>query len=133
MDEPGALAVFAAALLTALATGHGAGPFLFVTHLTGAWLVVANALAAGFMIAASGLLFYEGARDDYLRMAGGALVGVVFVSWASRRLAGRQNIRFEKLAGADARKALLLVGVMTRALDRRRCSASGSPSAGEAS
>ena len=50
---------------------------------------------------------------SFLRMAGGALVGVVFVSWASRRLAGRQNVHFETLAGADARKALLLVGVMT--------------------
>lgn len=113
MEEPGVFVVFAAALVTALATGLGAAPFLFVAHLARSWVGVANALAAGFMIAASGLLFYEGARDDFLRMAVGALVGVLFVSWASRRLAGRQNVHFEALAGVDARKALLLVGVMT--------------------
>ncbi|MGZ8794055.1 MAG: ZIP family metal transporter [Gaiellaceae bacterium] len=113
MDEPGALAVLAAALVTALATGLGAAPFLFVAHLARSWVGVANALAAGFMIAASGLLFYEGARDGFLRMAGGAVVGVLFVAWAARRLAGRQNVHFAALGGADARKALLLVGVMT--------------------
>lgn len=113
MDEPGVLAVFAAALVTALATGLGAGPFLFVAHVARSWVGVANALAAGFMIAASALLFYEGAHDGFLRMAGGALAGVLFVAWASRRLAGRRNAHFETLAGADARKALLLVGVMT--------------------
>lgn len=113
MDRPGALAVFAAALATALATGLGAGPFIFVTQLARYWIGVANALAAGFMIAASGLLFYEGVRDNVLRMAFGAALGGVFVAWASSRLAGRQNVHFEMLAGADARKALLLVGVMT--------------------
>ena len=113
MDEPGALAVFAAALATALATGLGAGPFLFVPHIARSWVGVANALAAGFMIAASALLFYEAGRESVLRMAGGALVGVLFVAWASRRLAGRKDVHFEALADADARKALLLVGVMT--------------------
>ena len=33
MDAPGVIAVFAAALVTALATGLGAVPFLFVAHL----------------------------------------------------------------------------------------------------
>jgi zinc transporter ZupT len=113
MGEPGVVAVFSAALATALATGLGVGPFLFVPHLASSWVGIANALAAGFMIAASGLLFYEGARDDSLRMAGGALIGGLFVAWASRRLAGRQNVHFEALAGTDARRALLLVGVMT--------------------
>jgi zinc transporter ZupT len=65
------------------------------------------------MIAASGLLFYEGTRQSALRMTLGAVLGGLFVAWTSRRLAGRQNVHFETLAGADARKALLLVGVMT--------------------
>jgi ZIP family zinc transporter len=113
MNEPSVLAVFAAALATAVATGLGASPFLFVPHLARSWVGVANALAAGFMIAASALLFYEGAHESFLRMAAGALVGVLFVAWASRRLAGRKGVHFEALAGADARRALLLVGVMT--------------------
>lgn len=106
-------AVLAAALTTALATGLGAAPFLFVSRLARSWVGVANAIAAGFMIAASGLLFYEGARVDTTRMVGGAVLGALFVALASRLLAARKDVRFEALAGADASKALLLVGVMT--------------------
>jgi zinc transporter ZupT len=113
MDEPGTLAVFVAALATAAATGLGAAPFLFVGEIARSWIGVASALAAGFMLAASALLFYEGARESVLRLAGGAVVGVLFVAWASRRLAGRKDVHFEALAAADARRALLLVGVMT--------------------
>ena len=112
MDEPGALAVFVAALATALATGLGAVPFLFVGQIARSWIGVASALAAGFMLAASALLFYEGVRESALRLAGGAVVGVLFVAWASRRLAGRKDVHFEALAAADARRALLLVGVI---------------------
>ena len=113
MDEPGALVVFAAALATAAATGLGTGPFVFVAHVARSWIGVASALAAGFMIAASALLFYEGAPVSFLRTAGGAVLGVLFVAWASRRLAGRKHVHFGALADADARRALLLVGAMT--------------------
>ena len=65
------------------------------------------------MIAASGLLLYEGVRVSTLRTAVGAAVGGLFVAWASSRLAGRRDAHFGVLAGADARRALLLVGVMT--------------------
>jgi ZIP family zinc transporter len=113
MDEPGALPVFAAALATAVATGLGAGPFLFVAHIARSWIGVASALAAGFMVAASALLFYEGAHESVLGVVSGAVVGVLFVACASRLLVGRKDLHFEALAGADARRALLLVGVMT--------------------
>ena len=106
-------AVFAAALATALATGLGAAPFAFVARLARSWLGVANALAAGFMVAASGLLFYEGVRVDMALTVSGAIAGALFVAAASRLLAAKPEVRFEALATADARKALLLVGVMT--------------------
>lgn len=111
--EASATVVVVAALITALATGLGAAPFLFLSHLARSAVGVANALAAGFMIAASGLLFYEGGDIDASRTAGGAVVGVLFVALASRLLAARPHVRFEALASVDARKALLLVGVMT--------------------
>ena len=41
------------------------------------------------------------------------MVGVLFVALASRMLAAKHEVRFEALASSDARKALLLVGVMT--------------------
>jgi zinc transporter, ZIP family len=113
MDEPGALVVFAAALATSFATGVGAGPFLFARRLSHSWVGLANALAGGFMIAASALLFYTGARENTLRMVFGALLGVLLVAWVSRGLAAREHVHFAALGGADARKALLLVGVMT--------------------
>lgn len=113
MAEPAALTVLAAAAATAAATGLGAAPFLFVRQLARSWVGIANALAAGFMIAASGLLFYEGARQGALGMVVGAAIGGLFVAWASRRLAGTRDFHFGALSGADARKALLLVGVMT--------------------
>lgn len=105
--------VLVAALITALATGLGAAPFLFVSRLARSAIGVANALAAGFMIAATGLLFYEGADINASRTVGGAAVGALFVALASWLLAARPHVHFEALASADARKALLLVGVMT--------------------
>ena len=111
--ETSATVVVVAALITALATGLGAVPFLFVARLAHSAIGVANALAAGFMLAASGLLFYEGAGADASLTVAGAFVGVLFVALASRLLAARPDVHFEALASADARKALLLVGVMT--------------------
>lgn len=105
--------VFAAALVTALATGLGAAPFLLVPRLARSWLGITNAVAAGCMLAASGLLFYEGGRENVAHTTGGALVGALFVGVAARQLAARPEIHFAALAGVDARKALLLVGVMT--------------------
>ena len=56
----GVTQVFLFALLTALATGIGALPFLFAKHPTRSWLGVSNALASGLMLAASFGLVYEG-------------------------------------------------------------------------
>lgn len=65
------------------------------------------------MIAASALLFYEGADAHVLRTVAGAVAGVLFVALVSRLLAARPDARFEALTTADARKAVLLVAVMT--------------------
>ena len=111
--EASAAVVTVAALVTALATGLGAAPFLFVSRPTRSAVGSANALAAGFMIAASALLFYEGADAHVLRTVAGAVAGVLSVALVSRVLAARPDARFEALAAADARKAMLLVAVMT--------------------
>ena len=64
------------------------------------------------MIAASALLFYEGGAHASLAVVG-AVAGALLVVLVSRLLASRPNTHFEALARADARKAVLLVGVMT--------------------
>jgi zinc transporter ZupT len=110
-----ALAVTLAALGTALATGLGAVPFLFFRRPDRRWLGLANALASGFMIGASVGLALEGARYGTERMALGAAAGAAFML-ATGRFLGRgrdRELHLGALRGADALRALLIVGVMT--------------------
>ena len=101
-----------AALVTALATGLGALPFAFVGTMSRRWLGVSNAIASGFMLSASGLLLIEGAIRGIGRVTAGALAGAVFI-YATHRLIGGQELSFGELRGADARKAVLIIAVMT--------------------
>jgi zinc transporter ZupT len=108
-----ALAVFLVALGTALATGLGALPFAFNRYPTRSWLGIANSLASGFMIGASVGLCYEGTKYDVPRTAIGAGAGVAFIWWTRLLIERRGPRHLGALEGADARKALLIVGVMT--------------------
>jgi ZIP family zinc transporter len=108
-----ALAVFLAALATAVATGLGALPFLLVHRPGRTWLGLANALAAGFMIGATLGLAAEGASRGAWRTALGLALGAVFVSLTSNLLDARPELHLGVLRGADARRALLVVGAMT--------------------
>jgi ZIP family zinc transporter len=108
-----ALWVFLAALVTALATGLGALPFLLGKRPERRWLGFANALAAGFMIGASAGLAYEGAAQGAGRMVLGALAGAASIALASRLLGHDRELHLGVLQGADALRALLIVGVMT--------------------
>jgi zinc transporter, ZIP family len=105
------VAVTLAALVTALATGLGALPFAF-GKFDRRWLGVSNAIAAGFMLSASGALLIEGAIRGWWQTLAGAVVGALFIIVTERLLAG-QDVEFAALRGADARKALLIVAVMT--------------------
>jgi ZIP family zinc transporter len=101
-----------AALVTALATGLGALPFAFVPTMSRRWLGISNALASGFMLSASGALVIEGAIRGVGRTAAGAAVGALFI-YATHRLIGGRELHFGALRGADAKKAVLIVAVMT--------------------
>jgi zinc transporter ZupT len=108
------LGVALAALGTALATGLGALPFVGrAGRVTRAWLGVADAVAAGVMLAASLGLVLEGVERGAGRTAAGAVVGVVFVGVARHLLAERPDVSFGALQGASARRGILLVAVMT--------------------
>jgi zinc transporter, ZIP family len=111
--EASGLAVTAAALVTALATGLGAAPLAFASRVARAWLTGANAIAAGLMLAASGMLFYQGGREDVPKTLVGALLGIVTIVLAARWLRKREGWRFEDLRGAEARIAVVIVAVMT--------------------
>ena len=78
------------------------------------WLGLANALASGFMIGASVGLAYEGANYGPDRMVLGAIAGAIFIALTSRLLSrDTKQVHLGALQGADARRALLIVGVMT--------------------
>ena len=104
--------VFAYALLTALATGLGAIPFAFVRDLSPRAMATANAIAAGLMLGASIGLLEEGERVSAGATFVGALLGVGFVLLTQRLLGGREP-EFGELRGADARRVLLVLVVMT--------------------
>jgi ZIP family zinc transporter len=106
-------AVFLAALATAFATGLGALPFALERHGLRRWLGPANGVASGVMLGASASLLIEGAQRSGGRTAIGGLAGVVFVYLAYRVVGDHPALTLGTLHGADARKALLIVGVMT--------------------
>jgi zinc transporter ZupT len=108
-----ALWVGLAALATALATGLGAVPFAFLRSIAPRTLALANAAAAGFMLAAGAGLLREGRHYGSGSVAAGALAGVGFVLVARRILRGRRDVHLGSLRGADALDALTIVGVMT--------------------
>ena len=101
------------AFLTAVATGVGALPFLFVRDIGEVRLGTANALAAGLMLAASLMLMWEGGQRDLLTTFAGAGAGALFVHLSGKWLDGRDDLDVGALTGANARKALLIMGVMT--------------------
>ena len=106
--------VFFYASLTAVATGLGALPFLFIRSVSKRALGLANAGAAGLMLAASFNLIYEGLSYGMPRVVLGILLGlafIVFTRWLLERRGGEPDIG--ELHGAGALRALLIVGVMT--------------------
>lgn len=109
----GVWSVFAAAMVTALATGLGAVPFLFVRQISAWWLSIANGVAAGLMLGASHNLIAEGTKLDPGRVLLGILAGLAAIVLANSIIRRRQTVEIADLQGANARKALLLLGVMT--------------------
>ena len=106
--------VFLLASFTAVETGFGALPFIFVKNLTRRWLGASNAVAMGLMLAASFGLVYEGLDYSAFGTLAGAGIGLVFIIFAHRVMQnGESPVAFAGMDSLDARKVLLIVGVMT--------------------
>lgn len=107
--------VFLYALATALATGLGALPFLFVRDLSERAVAYSNAVAAGLMLGASFGLVSEGTTHGRVETIVGALIGVLFILATQRVLGDRdeEEVVFEAARGEGARKMLLMMIVMT--------------------
>lgn len=105
--------VFIAALITALTTGLGAVPLVKNKNIDKKWLSIGAAVASGLMLAASHSLIDEGlAKQEWLTLAGMA-TGLVLVYLAYQWIEKQGAPDVSELNGADAKKALLIVGVMT--------------------
>ena len=106
--------VFLFALFTAGATGLGALPFVLLKNPTRSWLGVSNALAAGLMLAASFGLVYEGVVYGLWRSVLGMTLGLLFIILSRKLIQHEEHPAvFASMGALDARKALLVVGVMT--------------------
>ena len=102
-----------AALITAIATGLGAFPFFFYRNIKPSVLGISNAIAAGLMLGASAGLIVEGLAYSSLRTVLGVTAGIIFISITHSLLSKREDLNIGEIQGADARKAILILGVMT--------------------
>jgi len=104
-------------MLMAIASGFGALPFFFVRSIDRRWLGIANALASGVMLAASFGLIYEGldgshSANNLFRMIVGLLLGLIFIVVSQKAVDGHE-ISMGQLQGMDAKKAMMVMGIMT--------------------
>lgn len=113
VDLPPVLTVFIYAMITAVATGLGAIPFMIKKDLSRRVLGLAGAFAAGIMASASFNLIYEGLNYSLWRTIAGILIGVALIYLTQTRLDHDESLSVGALEGADAKKALMIVGVMT--------------------
>jgi len=112
-DLPPVLIVFLYALLTALATGLGALPLLALRRVPEKWMGISNGAAAGLMLAASFQLVREGLGISMPRTVIGMLIGLAAIVVSQKMLSRDHEMSVAELEGASARKALLILGVMT--------------------
>jgi len=111
--ETGVVYVFVAAMITAVATGLGALPFVFMRQIGSWWLGIANASAAGLMLGATHNLIEEGTRLAPGRAMIGILIGLAAIVVSDRLIRRRNPVEIAGLRGDGAAVALLILGVMT--------------------
>lgn len=113
------LHVFVAAMITAIATGFGAIPFIYFKKFDKKWLGIGNSIAAGLMFGASVGLIYEGftiqeVSQPVLRVIIGAITGGLLVYISHKLLENRKSdYSIGNIHGANAIKMLMIVGIMT--------------------
>lgn len=104
---------FIAAFFTMLATGLGAIPVLFTSHLPPKVVSSGYALAGGMMVSVSFFdLVLPGLElGETWKLAAGFFTGALFFWWGDR-FVERHNWSVAGLGGAGARRVLLILGTM---------------------
>lgn len=123
VGRPTVLHVWYFGWISALSTGLGVVPLIFTRELDTYWIGASNALAAGMMIAASYSLILEGCtfneQDDITEISSeirtiiGVILGIGFIIATKSFLDQHDELRVGALAGADARRIILIIFVMT--------------------
>ncbi|KAG2447764.1 hypothetical protein HYH02_007222 [Chlamydomonas schloesseri] len=99
-------------MFMAFLSGVGAMPYLFTGKLDPYWSGIANAVGCGVMLAASFDLLEESKAYSAPLVLGGIVLGVVAMAYSQAWLSKFEDVSFSDLQGADARKAMLIIGVM---------------------
>jgi zinc transporter, ZIP family len=108
-----AIGVLFIALGTAVATGLGVLPVLAVRRESLPSIVVANSVAAGFMLGATVGLIYEGSVRNGLETFVGTAAGALFIVLTRRFIGRSRDAHIGNLKGARGLTAVLVIGVMT--------------------
>lgn len=106
------LYVLILASVTALATGLGPLPLIWLEDSDRRLLSHGTAIASGLMLSASFNLVHEGVSTGPWRTVGGMVLGLVLI-YVSDRLLEDRDLEVAELDGAGAVKALIFLGVMT--------------------
>ena len=115
--------VFYCGWITAVSTGFGVIPFLFLHEPEPFWVGISNAVAGGMMVAASFSLSYEAITFDEVsgafgfhagfRLLLGISVGVAFILFLKNILDQYEDLKMGDIKGASYKKILLIMLVMT--------------------
>ncbi len=105
--------VFLAALVSDLATGLGALPFLFLDRVGPRWNGMAAAAASGMMLSASVFALADKAlhRGNALEVIAGMLAGAAFFAWTARYIE-RRHWTLGSWNERESRKSILLIATM---------------------
>ena len=105
--------VFVAALVSDLATGLGALPFLVIDRVAARWHGMAAAAAGGMMLSASVFALADKAlrQGDALAVIGGMLAGAGFFAWTAR-LIERRRWRIQGWDDQRSRQPILVIATM---------------------
>jgi zinc transporter ZupT len=102
---------------TAVATGLGALPFLVLKDLSARVLALASAAAGGAMLGASIGLINEGMKNNGAggewRTTIGAAAGFVLITLLQKLVPDSDDLTVGSLSAANAKRAILVLGVMT--------------------
>lgn len=122
-EKPTLHTVFYYGWISAVSTGLGVLPLCFMTEMKEYWIGVSNAIAAGMMCAACYSLFLEGCAftdvndtssvSASARTGLGCILGLLFILGTKKFLDEHEDVKLGSMSGADTRKILLIVFVMT--------------------